>query len=290
MDADRFEFGQNWRRFLAGVNDTRVHTAMVSLQNFLGAESLEGLRFLDIGCGSGLFSLAARRLGASVRSFDFDPESVATTRELKRLFAAEDPFWVIDQGSILDLAWMQALGEFDVVYAWGVLHHTGDMRQAFENTVPLVRPGGRLFLSIYNDQGRSSERWRWLKRTYVRLPRWVRLPYLLLVMGPRELRSLAYALVRGRLGEFVSYRRHYAEKSLRGMSYWHDLVDWCGGYPFEVAAPEVVFDFFRDHGFLLECLQTCGGGLGCNQFVFRRNLFPGPSSGAGSDLTKTGSP
>jgi 2-polyprenyl-6-hydroxyphenyl methylase/3-demethylubiquinone-9 3-methyltransferase len=51
------------------------------------------------------------------------------------------------------------------------------------------------------------------------------------------------------------------------MSRWHDLVDWVGGYPFEVAAPEFVFDFYRERGFSLIQMKTCGGGLGCNQFV-----------------------
>lgn len=55
------------------------------------------------------------------------------------------------------------------------------------------------------------------------------------------------------------------------MSRWHDLVDWVGGYPFEVAKPEAVFGLYRDLGFRLSSLQTVGGGLGCNQFVFERD-------------------
>jgi hypothetical protein len=54
------------------------------------------------------------------------------------------------------------------------------------------------------------------------------------------------------------------------MSRWHDLVDWVGGYPFEVAKPETVFEFFRGRGFELEWMLTCAGKPGCNQFVFRQ--------------------
>lgn len=54
------------------------------------------------------------------------------------------------------------------------------------------------------------------------------------------------------------------------MSLMHDLIDWVGGYPFEVAKPEEIFDFYHARGFVLQRLYTCGGGIGCNQFVFER--------------------
>ena len=52
------------------------------------------------------------------------------------------------------------------------------------------------------------------------------------------------------------------------MSPWHDIVDWVGGYPFEVAKPEPIFGFYRDRGFRLQALKTCAGGLGCNELLF----------------------
>ncbi len=78
----RFEFGANWNRFLAVLNDERIAQAEESLKRMLEVDNLQGKSFLDIGSGSGLFSLAARRLGARVYSFDYDPKSVACTREL----------------------------------------------------------------------------------------------------------------------------------------------------------------------------------------------------------------
>ena len=75
--GERFEFGKNWSQFLSHLNDSRIAEAEQSLRNMLEVDDLCGKRFLDIGSGSGLFSLAARRLGASVYSFDYDPRSVA---------------------------------------------------------------------------------------------------------------------------------------------------------------------------------------------------------------------
>src|SRR5919112_3443292 len=118
--GERFEFGENWSRFLAVLDDARIRKAEKSLQQMLGVESLEGKSFLDIGSGSGLFSLAARRLGARVHSFDYDPQSVACTRELRRRFFADDEDWKVEEGSALDEAYVRSLGQFDTVYSWGV--------------------------------------------------------------------------------------------------------------------------------------------------------------------------
>src|SRR5438093_4320793 len=125
--GQRFEFGRNWARFLSALDDRKIEAATHSLEKTLGVESLDGKRFLDIGSGSGLFSLAARRLGARVRSFDYDPRSVACAMELRRRYFATDRDWEIGEGSALDAEFLGSLGKFDVVYSWGVLHHTGAM-------------------------------------------------------------------------------------------------------------------------------------------------------------------
>jgi 2-polyprenyl-3-methyl-5-hydroxy-6-metoxy-1,4-benzoquinol methylase len=267
---ERFQFGDNWRRFLSVLNEERLAEARTSLCEMLGVDSLRGMRFLDCGSGSGLFSLAALQLGASrVHSFDFDPESVGCTQELRRRFARQDDSWTIEHGSVLDRPYMESLGSFDIVYSWGVLHHTGNMELALENAAIPVSPGGRLFVSIYNDQGVRSRMWHAVKHVYNRLPSPLRRPYVLVAMAPRELMSAAVYTLRLRPQDYLKTWSQY--RRARGMSRWHDMVDWVGGLPFEVAKPETIFDFYRDRGFVLNRLRTCAGGLGCNQFVFSRH-------------------
>jgi 2-polyprenyl-3-methyl-5-hydroxy-6-metoxy-1,4-benzoquinol methylase len=268
--GQRFEFGANWARFLEVLNDERIAQAEKSLRDMLGLSDLHGKSFLDVGSGSGLFSLAARRLGAAVHSFDYDPKSVACTRELKRRYFPEDPQWIIEAGSVLDPGYLSRLGQFEVVYSWGVLHHTGAMWEALGNVAPLVAKGGILFIAIYNDQGGWSRRWRMLKRIFNGLPNSLKLPYAMIIMGPRELKLLSLATLKCNPMIYFDNIINYSKRSMRGMSYWHDLIDWIGGYPFEVAKPEEIFNFYRDKMFQLDQLQTCAGGLANNQYVFTK--------------------
>lgn len=262
--GERFEFGKNWRRFLDLLTPERVAAAENSLRSMLNVKDLRGRTFLDIGSGSGLFSLAARRLGARVHSFDYDPQSVACTDELRRRFFPADPNWTIEAGSALDGAYLESLGTFDVVYSWGVLHHTGNMWKAIENASKCVAGDGLFFISLYNDQGGVSRRWKAVKRLYVRSPRLAKLfieaACFCGLHGPRILKDT----LRGRPREMFKV-------SERGMSVWPDLIDWVGGYPFEVAQPGEVFEFVRQHGFSLARMVTTHS-LGCNEFLFRKDL------------------
>jgi 2-polyprenyl-6-hydroxyphenyl methylase/3-demethylubiquinone-9 3-methyltransferase len=146
------------------------------------------------------------------------------------------------------------------------------MWRAMANVAPLVKPGGRLFVAIYNDQGGVSRRWRAVKRLYNRAPRLVRplilLPPLIYFEGREALKDL----LRGR-GPMGRWRR---SQNPRGMHKWYDWLDWIGGYPFEVAKPEEVFEFYRARGFVLAKLVTQRGGPGCNEFVFVEKSRPSP--------------
>lgn len=254
--GQRFKFGKNWQQFLSVLNDDRIVAAEKSLCAMLETDTLDGKSFLDIGSGSGLFSLAAMRLGASkVHSFDYDPQSVACAKELKRRYFPESKRWTNEEGSVLDINYVTNLGTSDIVFSWGVLHHTCNMWTALHNAALPVRRSGKLFIAIYNDQGSLSKYWLFMKKAYNQnlILRMVIIlihcPYLIGV------RFLARAW-SGRL------------RLERGMSLWHDMKDWLGGYPFEVAKPDEIVKFYTKKGFNLQRLKTCMGRHGCNEYVF----------------------
>jgi len=275
VDQPRFAFGKNWLQFLATVTEDSVRASEAALLDMLGRTTLDGLRFLDVGSGSGLSSLAAVRQGASVVSLDYDPHSVRASLDLKeRWEPAAD--WVIRQGSILDKPFLESLGRFDIVYSWGVLHHTGSMWEAIVNASDMVATGGRFFISIYNDQGYTSRIWTEVKRAYVEGSPATK--QFLLVAARSFFRAkqeagwvLSWSVHIAAVGKFaVSGRPRRTKERMRerGMSRTHDMIDWVGGYPFEVAKPEEIFQFVEDRGFKMTNLKTCAGGIGCNQFVF----------------------
>lgn len=263
----RFRFGRNWARFLKRLNQARIAESEKNLMEFLGKEALEGKAFLDVGSGSGLSSLAARRLGAAVTSFDYDGQSVACTEELRRRYLPDDPSWTIEHGSVLDMQYLAGLGQFDIVYSWGVLHHTGAMWQAMENVKPLVKIGGLLFIAIYNDCGEVSRWWLERKRRYNALSRALRPLYAIYVWMPQELRSLVGSMRAGELRTYV--RELTSATSGRGMSWLHDVIDWIGGYPYEYASVKDIVEFYRRDGFEPVKIRE-NRSYGCHQLVFGR--------------------
>jgi 2-polyprenyl-6-hydroxyphenyl methylase/3-demethylubiquinone-9 3-methyltransferase len=267
----RFRFGANWARFLSVLSDERIVEAESSLKYMLGLPSLDGQRFLDIGSGSGLFSLAARRLGANVRSFDFDPQSVACAQELKRRYCPDDNAWHIEEGSVLDREYLESLGQFDVVYSWGVLHHTGAMWLAIENAISRVASErGRLFIAIYNDQGWKSHLWWFVKLFYNRLPRLLRAPFVAMVTMLTHL--LVFIKYTVKLQPMIAIRPLLQERRERGMSAKYDKVDWIGGFPYEFAAYDTVVAYLKARGFSVMNAKR-ETSLGCSEFAFQRTAI-----------------
>jgi 2-polyprenyl-3-methyl-5-hydroxy-6-metoxy-1,4-benzoquinol methylase len=267
---DTFSFGKNWQRFLNSLDEDRVRIARESLVDFINLPDLRGKSFLDIGCGSGLFSQAALDLGADrVVSFDADPFSVECCRYLHAQ-ANAPKHWEIQEGSVLDKAFLRSLGTFDIVYAWGVLHHTGKMWEAIANSAELVAAGGLHYIALYNKitarNGSASwihPFWLTVKQTYNAHP----------AVGKYVLEPLALGayvgMVLARFENPVTHIRNY--RSNRGMSWRTDATDWLGGYPYEFATVEEVFKFIKGKfpDFNLVNIKTTSG-RGLNWFLFQR--------------------
>jgi 2-polyprenyl-6-hydroxyphenyl methylase/3-demethylubiquinone-9 3-methyltransferase len=266
LTKDHFSFGKNWQNFLKTLNEERIEEAKKSLVNFLGGEAnIAGKTFIDMGCGSGLFSLAIHRLGAQkIVSVDIDDFSLACTKHLCEQEGKSDG-WEIKKGSALDKDFINSLGTFDVVYSWGVLHHTGNMYVALENIMSLPNPNGKMFVALYNDNKKifegSSPFWVKTKKTYNQCG----------FFDKKLIESLytvyyVFGLLLNGRNPYV-YIRDY--KTLRGMNFMTDIKDWLGGYPYEYASVDQIVDFFKKHGY--SCTKTNPArSIGCNEFLFTK--------------------
>lgn len=265
----RFGFGKNWEHFVEKqFSDERVAIAQKHLLEFLGLEDLEGRSFLDIGCGSGLHSLAAHRAGARrVVSFDYDEDSVRTTRKLREL-AGNPESWTVMQGSVLDEAFMSKLEPADVTYSWGVLHHTGEMWRAIANTCAVVPPGGLLYIALYDydtvAKGRyAPEFWLEIKKMYNETGRVFRA---LLVTWYVWDQGLGRRFKRNRIQKL--WRRIRGYKGSRGMAYFTDVRDWLGGWPMEFARVPEVEAFCRERAGLERINLSTGEAN--SEYLFRK--------------------
>lgn len=281
-----FWFGRNWKNYVKVLNEKVIEEAKNSLlryvpNGFNASEFYKDKVFIDVGCGSGLFSLAALLSGCKdVISFDIQYESLEATIYLKEKFShllPKDKRWRIFIGDILDDNLVKKLQESgDIVYSWGVLHHTGKMYKAIENVCKLVKKDGFLIIAIYN-HARSSKDWERIKKFYNKYT--ILQPLLGLFYGTYV--SLGY-MVRRRT--FNLYRE-------RGMHVFYDGIDWIGGYPYEYACFEEIKNYVENLGFSLVNAPTklpCekefkyssylhkiwgilrSANTGCNEFVFKK--------------------
>jgi SAM-dependent methyltransferase len=258
-----FAFGKNWASYATLVTETQIAEAVAGLRKLVG-DDLTGKRFLDIGCGSGLHSLAALRLGAAeVMSLDIDPDSVATTRKMLEIHAPGKA-WQVAQRSVFDLD-AASMGQFDMVYSWGVLHHTGDMYRAVRTAASLVAPGGQFVFALYRHT-HMCWFWKLEKRWYTKAGASVQ----------KFAQSIYVALFRLAKGQgFKGYVDNY--RSNRGMDFYHDVHDWMGGWPYESISPAQVKQFMQQLGmsevraFAYKGTPSGIFGSGCDEYVYARS-------------------
>ena len=264
--STHFRFGQNWADYSKLVDERRIADAVDSVRDLAG--DLNGKTFLDVGSGSGLFSVSALRLGAKqVLATDIDEDSVATTRQLLSRESRDN--WRAERISVFELPDLVS-EKFDVVYSWGVLHHTGAMWRAIETAARFVKPGGTFVFSIY-EKTPFCGFWTREKRFYSRLPKPVQM---LMRYGYHGIWG-AGLLMTGH-----NPLKRWREGNERGMSIAHDAHDWLGGFPYESAAPPEIISFMEQRGFehrrTIPFRVPLNGllGSGCTEYVFHKRKPP----------------
>ena len=252
-----FNFGRNWRSFSdRAIDNRRFEMASNSLKELIGQEKIKGSAFLDIGCGSGIFAIAASLIGAQkVIGIDISKESVEASIDNKKRFAGQSTIDFFHK-SLFDDDILQ-MPKFDIVYSWGVLHHTGNMWRAIDIASKLVAPHSLFVLAIYNKHW-SSGLWKLIKRFYNAVPKFI-----------QQLMVWFFCLIIA-TAKLIVTRKNPFKKKKRGMSFYYDVIDWVGGYPYEYATKGQIINHLEKMGF--KCIKFVKPAVptGCNEFVFLR--------------------
>lgn len=265
----KFNFGKNWKNFIDDkLDNERIGIAERSLKEFTIKNVKNDKIFLDIGSGSGLFSLAAKNLGYKVISVDVDKNSVECTKFLKKKYYKNDRNWKTLTGSILDNDLLRKLPHSDIVYSWGVLHHTGQMWVALDNCIRKLKPNGKLFIAIYNDQGFKSRIWWIVKYIYNYLPNILNQIYFLTILILIYFFILIKKILLLDLKSLFDYILNV--KKNRGMSFYFNMLDWIGGYPYEFSSFENLKKYCENKGLKVIKFKK-NNSLGCHQIVFKKN-------------------
>ena len=253
-----FDFGENWEKFSKTLTPDDYSQAITGLKELVG--NVEGKSFIDVGCGSGIVSIAANSLSAEkVLAIDVNPRCISVSKQNLENIKNWDTRIVPEKVAFKEFSILDDcadLGKFDVVYSWGVLHHTGDMYKSFSNIISLVKPGGLLAIAIYNKHS-SSQVWRGIKWLFNKSPGIIK-------------RVLFYIFLFIKfLGVLILQRKNPLRKE-RGMHFYYDVYDWIGGYPYEFADIDEVCGYFQKNGFTTEKVYPTAGFTGCNEYVFRK--------------------
>ena len=260
----RFRFGHNWARYVRKVDERRIDEARKSLEKLLSAAQVAKGSFLDVGCGSGIFACAAAQLGfEKVVGIDIDPASVEAARWLsERLGTTRASSFL--QGDILNPPAEVSAKRYDLVYAWGSLHHTGHMYEAIDRSLGLVKPGGLFVVALYNASPLA--------------PLWLRIKWLYGRM-PGVTRWLMVAAFFSAVAAFRLLTFRHPLRKRRGMHTFYDTIDWLGGLPYEHAAPGEIVRFIGGRGALCLGMSRVGHlSHRCNEYVFRKGFSEEPVS------------
>ena len=261
----RYEFGKNWQNFNRSFSsEERIKIVENSILDFIHLDNFNGKTFLDIGSGSGLQSLAVYNAGAKeIFSFDYDSKSVEATKSLW-IQSGKPKNWTVCQGSVLDEEFMNSIGKFDIVYSWGVLHHTGDLWNALKNSQIPLKSNGVLYISLYAKeayQNPSQEYWLEIKQKYNKADyiekKKMEITYIYQILMESKIRNI-YKLIK----MMLTYKKN------RGMALWIDIKDWLGGWPMEFSSAKEVYSFTKSKMNL--CLINLKMGNGCTEYLFKR--------------------
>jgi ubiquinone/menaquinone biosynthesis C-methylase UbiE len=235
-----------WTEYIPEYEASENHWKM-----FYTPDEVKGKSVLDAGCGTGIFSIIFANNGAArVKGIDISEGSLETGRSLKEKFGLENIEFVKED--MLRLPFKDE--EFDIVWAWGTVHHTTDPLAAITELMRVLKRGGSLFLAVYK-RTRLTFIHEIIRRTLVRTPRrmWTFL-------------SKVMAFFLAPVVFFFKKR----EKSRKGEKLEELILDWYFVPIRHYYRPKEIQTFLEDRGFVIEKHLAASGRFdSSSNFIFK---------------------
>ena len=215
-------------------------------------DGLEGKTVLDGGCGSGMVSVAFATLGADVTGVDVTRQCVENGRKNAQRFGVECRFIQAD------LVTLSLDDQFDIIYTWGVLHHTPDAEASFHSLATHLKEDGDIIIAVYLRTPLSGF-WNSIRVFYQRSPS----------MLKTVTRKTTAALLAGvdMAKRLVGGRQRYM---MRGTSNEEIVNDWFGVPHRTFHSYDEVYKWFEDAGLAYELVDPHTGRFkSTSNFVVR---------------------
>jgi len=133
--------------------EARKYLVESHIPGFAGFEAWKGKKVLEIGCGIGTDTISFARHGAQVTAVDLTSKSLDVARQRAQVFGLEDRirFFQADAERLSDYV---PIEQYDLVYSFGVIHHTPHPERVVEQLRRYVGPDSTVKIMVYN-------RWSW---------------------------------------------------------------------------------------------------------------------------------
>ncbi len=127
--------------------EARKYFVEPHIPGFAEFDKWRGKRVLEIGCGIGTDTISFAKAGARVTAVDLSEQSLALAKKRAALYGLDVKFYCADAEQLSSVVPVE---KYDLVYSFGVIHHTPHPDRVVQQIKNYVGPGSTVKIMVYN--------------------------------------------------------------------------------------------------------------------------------------------